>query len=126
MSDGPEVALNWLFLLSYLTRFANSFVAVGRSLAPRGPLLCCPVRTNARNRCTLLCADWKPHLRAACDGGAGALQASYEGLTAEVFCKVLKGLSGAKVTRPGNYHSANQKKAVRCSLKADDGYANRS
>jgi hypothetical protein len=27
----------------------------------------------------------------------GLQQASYEGLTAEVFCKVLKGLSGAKV-----------------------------
>ena len=37
----------------------------------------------------------------------------------------LKGLfagGAAQVTKPGVYVSANQKKAVRCSLKADDGY----
>lgn len=53
---------------------------------------------------------------------AGKLQPTYEGPSAEVFCKVLKGLSGCKITKPGVYVSHQQKKAVRCSLKADDGY----
>jgi len=52
----------------------------------------------------------------------GKLVARYEGPSADVFCKVLKGLSGAKISRPGQYVSSTAKKAVRCSVKADDGY----
>mmetsp|Transcript_34348 Transcript_34348/g.47595 ORF Transcript_34348/g.47595 Transcript_34348/m.47595 type:complete len:497 (+) Transcript_34348:15-1505(+) len=61
----------------------------------------------------------------------GKLQPSYEGRAPEVFCKVLKGLSGAKVTKPGAFQSSSKSKAepsgagakaVRCSLKAEDGY----
>jgi structure-specific recognition protein 1 len=51
----------------------------------------------------------------------GKLVARYEGPSADVFCKVLKGLSGAKISRPGQYVSSTAKKAVRCSVKADDG-----
>uniref|UniRef100_A0A7S0RR61 FACT complex subunit SSRP1 n=1 Tax=Pyramimonas obovata TaxID=1411642 RepID=A0A7S0RR61_9CHLO len=52
----------------------------------------------------------------------GKLHTSYEGRSADVFCKVLKGLSGTKLSKPGAYVSATAKKAIRCSMKADDGY----
>eukprot|EP00850_Spirogloea_muscicola_P015482 SM000119S25625 [mRNA] locus=s119:621:4431:+ [translate_table: standard] len=50
------------------------------------------------------------------------LEASYKGLSYEVFSTILRGLSGAKVTRPGKYRSAADGYALRTSLKAEDGY----
>lgn len=41
----------------------------------------------------------------------------------DVFARVLRGLSGAKLTRPGAFKDAEgEGHAVRCSYKADDGY----
>lgn len=41
----------------------------------------------------------------------------------EVFAKTLRGLSGARLTRPGTFrNAAGDGSAVRCSYKADDGY----
>lgn len=36
----------------------------------------------------------------------------------EVFAKALRGLSGARLTRPGQFRSADDGHAVRCSYKA--------
>lgn len=44
-----------------------------------------------------------------------------QGLIHEVFTKVLRGLSGAKVTRPGSFRSCQDGYAVKSSLKAEDG-----
>eukprot|EP00250_Pteridium_aquilinum_P013650 c21482_g1_i1 orf=159-1715(+) len=49
------------------------------------------------------------------------LQATYQGLEVEVFAQVLRGLSGAKVTRPGKFRSSQDGYSVRASLKAEDG-----
>ncbi|CAN6442317.1 unnamed protein product [Victoria cruziana] len=49
------------------------------------------------------------------------LEASYKGLIADIFIQILKGLSGAKVTRPGKFRSAQAGLAVKSSLKAEDG-----
>ncbi|KAI5074178.1 hypothetical protein GOP47_0010139 [Adiantum capillus-veneris] len=49
------------------------------------------------------------------------LEATYQGLEVEVFAQVLRGLSGAKVTRPGKFRSSQDGYAVRASLKAEDG-----
>ncbi|MCO5586963.1 hypothetical protein L7F22_040908 [Adiantum nelumboides] len=49
------------------------------------------------------------------------LQATYQGLEVEVFAQVLRGLSGAKVTRPGKFRSSQDGYAVRASLKTEDG-----
>lgn len=49
------------------------------------------------------------------------LEASYKGLAFEVFAQILRGLSGAKVTRPGKFRSSQDGYAVRASLKAEDG-----
>ncbi|EES02337.1 hypothetical protein BDA96_03G041900 [Sorghum bicolor] len=49
------------------------------------------------------------------------LEESYKGLIHEVFTKVLRGLSGAKVTRPGSFRSCQDGYAVKSSLKAEDG-----
>ncbi|XP_042415879.1 FACT complex subunit SSRP1-like isoform X1 [Zingiber officinale] len=49
------------------------------------------------------------------------LESSYKGLIHEVFTKVLRGLSGAKVTRPGSFRSCQDGYAVKSSLKAEDG-----
>ncbi|VAH73612.1 unnamed protein product [Triticum turgidum subsp. durum] len=46
---------------------------------------------------------------------------SYQGLVHEVFVKVLRGLSGAKVTRPGSFRNYKNGYAVKSSLKAEDG-----
>jgi structure-specific recognition protein 1 len=41
----------------------------------------------------------------------------------DVFARVLRGLSGAKLTRPGAFRdAAGDGPAVRCSYKSDDGY----
>ncbi|CAA6666217.1 unnamed protein product [Spirodela intermedia] len=49
------------------------------------------------------------------------LEMSYKGLIHEVFTLVLRGLSGAKVTRPGKFRSCQDGYAVKSSLKAEDG-----
>ncbi|KAH7651977.1 structure-specific recognition protein 1 [Dioscorea alata] len=49
------------------------------------------------------------------------LEASYKGLIHEVFTTVLRGLSGAKVTKPGKFRSCQDGYAVKSSLKAEDG-----
>ncbi|KAM0932683.1 putative chromatin remodeling & transcriptional activation HMG family [Dioscorea sansibarensis] len=49
------------------------------------------------------------------------LEASYKGLIHEVFTTILRGLSGAKVTKPGKFRSCQDGYAVKSSLKAEDG-----
>ncbi|KAF8390255.1 hypothetical protein HHK36_024780 [Tetracentron sinense] len=49
------------------------------------------------------------------------LEASYKGLIHEVFTTILRGLSGAKITRPGKFRSCQDGYAVKSSLKAEDG-----
>lgn len=49
------------------------------------------------------------------------LEPSYKGLIHEVFTLILRGLSGAKITRPGKFRSAQNGYAVKSSLKAEDG-----
>ncbi|KAK6928291.1 FACT complex subunit SSRP1/POB3, N-terminal PH domain [Dillenia turbinata] len=49
------------------------------------------------------------------------LEPSYKGLIHEVFTMILRGLSGAKVTRPGKFRSCQDGYAVKSSLKAEDG-----
>lgn len=46
---------------------------------------------------------------------------AYQGLIHEVFTMILRGLSGAKVTRPGKFRSCQDGYAVKSSLKAEDG-----
>ncbi|KAF3326915.1 FACT complex subunit SSRP1-like protein [Carex littledalei] len=49
------------------------------------------------------------------------LEPTYKGLIHEVFTKILRGLSGSKVTRPSSFRSAQDGYAVKSSLKAEDG-----
>ncbi|PIA62555.1 hypothetical protein AQUCO_00200517v1 [Aquilegia coerulea] len=49
------------------------------------------------------------------------LRASYKGLIHEVFTLILRGLSGAKVTRPGQFRSYENGYGVISSLGDDDG-----
>ncbi|XP_038985170.1 FACT complex subunit SSRP1-like [Phoenix dactylifera] len=49
------------------------------------------------------------------------LEASYKGLTSDVFTKTLRGLSGAKVTRVSSFRSCQGGYEVKSSLKAEDG-----
>ncbi|KAJ9135182.1 hypothetical protein P3X46_032391 [Hevea brasiliensis] len=49
------------------------------------------------------------------------LEASYKGLIHDVFTTILRGLSGAKVTKPGKFRSCQDGYAVKSSLKAEDG-----
>ncbi|KAG5089072.1 hypothetical protein AAZX31_01G124500 [Glycine max] len=49
------------------------------------------------------------------------LDLSYKGLIHEVFTTILRGLSGAKVTKPGKFRSCQDGYAVKSSLKAEDG-----
>ncbi|KAI8023450.1 FACT complex subunit SSRP1 [Camellia lanceoleosa] len=49
------------------------------------------------------------------------LESSYKGLIHEVFILIMRGLSGAKVTRPGKFRSCQDGYAVKSSLKAEDG-----
>eukprot|EP00891_Asterochloris_glomerata_P007691 jgi/Astpho2/7691/Aster-02572 len=53
----------------------------------------------------------------------GKLQTSMSGPAYDVFAKALRGLGAAKLTKPGNFRTADgHGLAVRCSYKADDGY----
>ena len=47
----------------------------------------------------------------------GKLTAELSGPSGEVFAKALRGLSGARLTRPGQFRSADDTPAVRCSYK---------
>ena len=47
----------------------------------------------------------------------GKLAAELSGPSGEVFAKALRGLSGARLTRPGQFCSADDAPAVRCSYK---------
>ncbi|KOM29655.1 hypothetical protein LR48_Vigan741s000200 [Vigna angularis] len=49
------------------------------------------------------------------------LELSYKALIHEVFTTILRGLSGAKVTKPGKFRSCQDGYAVKSSLKAEDG-----
>lgn len=49
------------------------------------------------------------------------LEMTYKGLVHDVFTKILRGLSGAKITGPGKFRSHTQGLAVKSSLKAEDG-----
>lgn len=49
------------------------------------------------------------------------LELTYKGLVHDVFTKILRGLSGAKITGPGKFRSHTQGLAVKSSLKAEDG-----
>ena len=61
-------------------------------------------------------------LAAKNDKGA-KLQKEVRGASPDVFAKVLRGLSGAKLTRPGAFRDQQgEGYAVRCSYKSDDGY----
>ncbi len=52
----------------------------------------------------------------------GKLSVEMSGPMHEVFAKVLRGLSGARITRPGHFkNAAGDGVSVRCSYKADDG-----
>ena len=47
----------------------------------------------------------------------GKLQPSMTGGAADVFARILRGLAGAKLTRPGSFRSQDNSMAVRCSYK---------
>lgn len=49
------------------------------------------------------------------------LDLNKQGLIHEVFTTILRGLSGAKVTKPGKFRSCQDGYAVKSSLKAEDG-----
>ncbi|KDP32596.1 hypothetical protein JCGZ_13146 [Jatropha curcas] len=49
------------------------------------------------------------------------LEPSYKGLIHDMFTAILRGLSGAKVTKPGKFRSCQDGYAVKSSLKAEDG-----
>ncbi|KAG8384731.1 hypothetical protein BUALT_Bualt04G0148700 [Buddleja alternifolia] len=49
------------------------------------------------------------------------LKPEHKGLVHEIFITILRGLSGAKVTKPGTFRSSQDGYAVKSSLKAEDG-----
>ncbi|KAL8528300.1 hypothetical protein ACS0TY_005925 [Phlomoides rotata] len=49
------------------------------------------------------------------------LELSHKGLAHDIFVTILRGLSGAKVTKPGKFRSDQHSYAVKSSLKAEDG-----
>ena len=53
----------------------------------------------------------------------GRLSKSFRGPAHEVFAKVLRGLSGTKLTKPGTFRDAEGTgHAVRCSYKVGEGW----
>lgn len=61
--------------------------------------------------------------RSKASGGKGDLIKQLTGPSPEVFAKVLRGLSGAKLSKPGSFRDAEGTgPAVKCSYKADDGH----
>ncbi|KXZ45334.1 hypothetical protein GPECTOR_56g431 [Gonium pectorale] len=67
--------------------------------------------------------DIKPEaLAAKNEKNGGKLSTEMSGPVHEVFAKLLRGLSGARITRPGHFKNAmGDGVSVRCSYKADDG-----
>lgn len=52
----------------------------------------------------------------------GKLAKEMKGALYDIFARILRGLSGARITRPGAFKNAlSDGVAVRCSYKADDG-----
>jgi hypothetical protein len=52
----------------------------------------------------------------------GKLDKAMSGRTFEVFARIIRGLSGAKLTRPGNFeNAAKEGSAVRCTYKVGAG-----
>lgn len=66
--------------------------------------------------------DVKPNVPEEMKGKFEKLEDSYSGPIAEVFCKVLRALSGCKLTKHGSFVSPNGGFAIRCAYKAEDGY----
>ncbi|GFR39904.1 hypothetical protein Agub_g409 [Astrephomene gubernaculifera] len=61
-------------------------------------------------------------LAAKNEKNGGKLSPEMSGPVHEVFAKLLRGLSGARITRPGHFkNAAGDGVSVRCSYKADDG-----
>ncbi|KAG2487533.1 hypothetical protein HYH03_013813 [Edaphochlamys debaryana] len=61
-------------------------------------------------------------LTAKNEKNGGKLATEMSGPIHEVFAKLLRGLSGARITRPGHFkNAAGDGVSVRCSYKADDG-----
>lgn len=59
-----------------------------------------------------------PHPTSSCLQCGGRLARSFRGPAHEVFAKVLRGLSGTKLTKPGTFRDAEGTgHAVRCSYK---------
>jgi hypothetical protein len=56
-----------------------------------------------------------------CVQNGGKLSTEMSGPVHEVFAKLLRGLSGARVTKPGHFRNGTGGFSVRCSYKADDG-----
>ena len=53
----------------------------------------------------------------------GKLDLQLSGALCEVFARALRGLSGAKISRPGSFrNAADDGSSIRCSYKADDGH----
>lgn len=73
-------------------------------------VICCP--------CTTPCLAVSPvHLQVG-----GKLAKEMKGALFDIFARILRGLSGARITRPGAFKNAlGDGVAVRCSYKADDG-----
>ncbi|GIL44113.1 hypothetical protein Vafri_1648 [Volvox africanus] len=61
-------------------------------------------------------------LTAKNEKNGGKLSTEMSGPVHEVFAKLLRGLSGARITKPGHFrNAAGDGFSVRCSYKADDG-----
>jgi structure-specific recognition protein 1 len=53
---------------------------------------------------------------------AGKLQRSYDAPTFEVVSAIFRGLTGKKITIPGQFRAATGAFGIKCSLKANEGY----
>ena len=55
--------------------------------------------------------------------GNGIPDRNFSGASSDVFAKVVRGLAGAKISRPQKFkNSSGEGHCVRCSYKSDDGY----
>ena len=108
-----------------------------RSNAPQTYVAVCldpPIRKGQTFYTTILCQfhndeettvelDISQEALAAKNEKGAKLSKSMTGSSPDVFAKVVRGLSGAKLTRPGTFKdSLGEGFAVRCSYKSDDGY----
>lgn len=93
-----------------------------------------PIRKGQTFYNTMLCqfhndeeitveVDLSEEQLAAKNAKGAKLSKEMRGATYDVFARVLRGLSGAKLTRPGTFRdSQGEGYAVRCNYKSDDGY----